>query len=270
MPTAHFDGAEINYEVVGDDGPWVAVIPSGRHSLGELEQMAHSIASRGFRVVLHDRRTCGRSSLGYDRPEPEEDVWADDLGRLLDHLGSGPAFVVGRSRGARTGIRFAERHPDATRGLLLWGLTGGPVAVRVLDDYYYGKYLRACGDGGMEAVSVVDHFARLIAHRPANRDLLVALDPNRFVEVMGGWRAAFLAGSDWPVMGVSDARLRRTATPTAIVPFVGRLHPRGVAVHAHRMIPESRFIDFDEERRAQSRDQTTVAAIFCDFANAVS
>ena len=182
MPTARFDGVEIHYEIIGDDGPRVAVFPSGRHSLSDLEEMARHIASRGFRVILHDRRNCGLSSISLDRPEPEEDVWTDDLRRLLDHLDWGPVFVVGKSRGARTAIRFAERHPGATRGLLLWGLTGGPVAGRVLANYYYGRYLRACRDGGMEAVCAVDHFARLIEHKPANRDVLMAMDPIRFRE----------------------------------------------------------------------------------------
>ena len=268
MPTAHFDGVEIHYEIVGEAGPQVAVFPSGRHSLGDLEEMARHIAARGFRVILHDRRNCGVSSISFDRSEPEEDVWADDLHRLLDHLDWGPVLVAGKSRGARTAIRFAERHPGATRGLLLWGITGGPVAGRVLANYYYGRYLRACRDGGMEAVCEVDHFARLIDHKPANRDVLMAMDPIRFRNVMRGWRAAFLHGDGWPVLGVSDDRLGRIAVPTAVVPFKGRCHPHTSAEHAARTIPNGRLFDLSEDRQ-ESGSEVAVAEIFCDFAGAV-
>ena len=131
MPTARFDGVEIHYEIIGDDRPRVAVFSSGRHSLSDLEEMARHIASRGFRVDRSRSPQLWSSSISLDRPEPEEDVWTDDLRRLLDHLDWGPVFVVGKSRGAaRSAIRFAERHSGAARGLLLWGLTGGQVAGR--------------------------------------------------------------------------------------------------------------------------------------------
>ena len=122
----------------------------------------------------------------------------------------------------------------------------------------------------MEAVCAVDHFARLIEHKPANRDVLMAMDPIRFQRVMRGWRAAFLDGSDGPILGVSDDRLRRLTVPTAIVPFKGRCHPRSSAVYAQQTIPNGRFFDLDGERGRLSSEQVAVAEIFCDFAGTVS
>ena len=49
------DGGEINYQIVGQKGPWVAAISSGRSSLTNLKGFSQKIASRGYRVVIHDR-----------------------------------------------------------------------------------------------------------------------------------------------------------------------------------------------------------------------
>ncbi len=124
MPIATFDSVEIRYEIIAHGGPWVAAISSARSPLEDVEVLARSVASYGYRVLVHDRRNCGRSSLMFDTFDPDENVWADDLSRLLDCLGISRAVVVGYSRGARVAVRFALRHPDRTRALLLWGISG--------------------------------------------------------------------------------------------------------------------------------------------------
>lgn len=47
------------------------------------------------------------------------DRLADDLAEALDALDAGPAVVVGQSLGGAVAIRFAVRHPERTRGLVL-------------------------------------------------------------------------------------------------------------------------------------------------------
>jgi pimeloyl-ACP methyl ester carboxylesterase len=269
MPTALINGAEIYYEIIGHKGSWVAAISSGRQSLADVEAPWREIASRGYRVVVHDRRNCGRSSLDFDRLESEEDVWVDDLHALLTYLDVARAFVVGLSRGARIAIRFALRYPGETRGLGLWGLSGGAATTRYLDDYYYGMYLRACEKGGMEAVCALDHFAGLIVARPANRDVLLAMDPLVFISAVNRWRGQFLTNVNQPVMGLGDEELRRIGVPTAIVPYYDQMHPHATATHALKMIPGSRLFDFDptrhDSRTMTNDDRATVAAILCDF-----
>lgn len=273
MPSLLRGSIEINYETVGRDGPWIALIPGGRHALTDLESFADALASMGHRVITHDRRNCGKSSLDFDSLDPEDNVWADDLHALLVHLDALPAFVVGRSRGNRTAVRLALRHPNAVRGLLLWGLSGGPVAARFLDDYYYLKYLRAAKQGGMDAVCALDHFAGLAAGRPSNRRALLEMDPVKFVRTLSEWRADFLAGAGFPVMGISDAELRSIDVPTLLTPYYDRMHPHATVLHAHRMIRGSRFVDFDPDRNERpditadeiSGDTATVASILRDF-----
>jgi len=268
------DGGEINYQIIGQEGPWVSVIQGGRHSLTELKGFSQKIASRGYRVVVHDRRNCGQSSLEFNNLDPEDNFWADDLYALLVHLNAKPAFVVGRSRGTRIAIRLILRHPGIANSIMLWGISGGPTAVRFLDDYYYGQYLRACRTGGMAVVCALEHFAGLIAARPENKEALLALDPVHFLSTMTRWRNALLVGKELPVMGLSDDELQRIDIPTSIVPYYDKMHPYTSSVYAHKMIPDSRFFDFDPLRRENANvmtaadaegDEEAVATILCDI-----
>lgn len=273
MPRALINGAKIHYRIVGNSGRWVAAIPGGRHAFNEIERFTRAVASRGYRVIVHDRRNCGRSSLDFSTLDSEDDVWALDLYALLKYLHVGRAFVVGRSRGARIAILFALSHPDMTHGLGLWGLGGGAAAAKFLDDYYYGQYLRACEEGGMEAVCALGHFAGLVAKRPANRRALLAMNPRHFISTMSRWRSQLLPKINQPVMGLCDEELRMIRVPTAIVPFYDWMHPYTTATHALEMIPRSRLFDFDPTRHdshATKTDDDTVAAIICDFESTLS
>ncbi|MGB7271484.1 MAG: alpha/beta hydrolase [Albidovulum sp.] len=246
---------------------------SGHHPISEIKELTQSIASCGYRVIAHDRRNCGRSSLSFHSHEHEDEVSAEDLLALLVSLDVKRAFVVGKSRSARVALRFALHYPDMTQGVALWGLSGGAFADKFLNDYYFGQYLRACEMGGMEAVCALDHFAVVIAERPANRDALMAMGVQQFISTMDRWRAQFLATSDQPIFGFNDAELGGIRVPTAIVPYYDRLHPRASAVHALKTIPGSRLFDFDPSRHHSpsmsaaniSDDTAAVAAILCNF-----
>jgi pimeloyl-ACP methyl ester carboxylesterase len=135
-------GIHINYEVVGDAGPWIALTPGSRRSYGELVGLSKAIASSGYRVLLHDRRNCGASEVAFDGSGSEHEVWADDLHELGKQLNALPIYVGGSSAGARLAILFAIRHPNALHGLLLWRLTGGQEAVDRLAENYYGQFIK--------------------------------------------------------------------------------------------------------------------------------
>src|SRR4029079_11370663 len=111
MPVAQVRGVNIFYQVIGDRGPWVALITGGRRGHDEFVPLAQKLAKGGYRVVLHDRRNTGRSDVLIEGDTPEEILWLDDLHELLKQLGATPTIVGGSSAGARTGVRFFIPHP---------------------------------------------------------------------------------------------------------------------------------------------------------------
>src|SRR5262245_36069502 len=173
MPIAHVRGVNINYEVLGTGGPWVALSPGGRRALDNVKSLAQHVADAGYRVLIHDRRNCGLSDIAIGAGRSEYEVWAEDLYDLLSQLKALPAIVGGGSSGCRLSVLFALKYPHAVRALLLWRITGGPFAAARLTENYYGKYIQAAQDGGMAAVCALDHFKERIEARPTNRAVLM-------------------------------------------------------------------------------------------------
>ncbi|HEY1259249.1 MAG TPA: alpha/beta hydrolase, partial [Stellaceae bacterium] len=151
MPVASIRGVEINYEVLGGHGPWVALQPGGRRALDGVRSLGEKLAEAGNRVLVYDRRNCGASSVAFEG-DAENEVWAEDLRELLLHLDALPAFVGGSSSGCRLALLLALRHPAAVRGLLLWRVTGGAYAAQWLVQQYYTQYIELAERGGMAAV----------------------------------------------------------------------------------------------------------------------
>ncbi len=217
MAEAVVRNIRINYEVIGNSGPWIALTPGGRRSYGELVNLSKEIASSGYRVLLHDRRNCGSSEVAFDGSASEHEVWADDLYELGRQLRADHLVVGGSSAGARLAVLFAIRHPDALSGLLLWRLTGGQDAVYTLAENYYGQFIKLAQAGGMAAICDSEHFSQCIALRPANRERLMAIDVDQFVKVMTFWRKCFLESANLPIVGATESELRAIAAPVCLI-----------------------------------------------------
>ena len=99
MPLAQVRGVNLNYKVLGDHGPWVALSPGGRRDISGIELLASKVADHGYRVVVFDRRNCGASDVVIDGTESEYEIWADDIHELLRQLNASPAIVGGSSSG---------------------------------------------------------------------------------------------------------------------------------------------------------------------------
>lgn len=69
-----------------------------------------------YRVVTPDLRASGRS---WSSEDLTFDMLSDDLAHLLDHLDIDRACVGGISSGSGVAVRFALRHPERTRGLVV-------------------------------------------------------------------------------------------------------------------------------------------------------
>jgi pimeloyl-ACP methyl ester carboxylesterase len=272
MPIASIRGVDINYEVLGERGPWVALQPGGRRALAGVKSLAEKIAEAGNRVLIYDRRNCGASGVSFTG-NSENEVWVEDLHELLAQLDALPAFIGGSSSGCRLALRLALRHPAAVRGLLLWRVTGGPYAAERLVQNYYSQYIELAQQGGMEAVCHSEHFSEVIAANPANRARLMETEVKDFVMLMERWRRSFNEGADYPVIGLSPAELRSMTMPACIVPGNDRVHPRGPGQAAHRLLPNAEYHEvLTEDRPDQDvatedweKKEGLLAAVFVDF-----
>jgi pimeloyl-ACP methyl ester carboxylesterase len=239
MPLARIRGLEINYRIVGDAGEWIALSPGARHPYDDFVPLAERLATAGYRVLLHDRRNCGASDVGFDGEGSENEIWADDLHALLKQLGALPAIVGGSSAGCRLSIIFALRHRADARALLLWRITGGAFAAKELAESYYGQYVTLARQGGMQAVADSEHFRECIRRRPTNRERLLALDPTFFIAVMTRWQQDFLRGADMPIIGATEANLRSIEQPAYLIPGNDLIHTPAAAANLNRLLPNS-------------------------------
>jgi pimeloyl-ACP methyl ester carboxylesterase len=239
MPIAKVRGVDINYKVLGDHGPWVALSPGGRRDISGIELLAGKVADHGYRVVVFDRRNCGASEVVIDGTESEYEIWADDIHELLKQLNALPAVVGGSSSGCRTALLFALRHPNAVRALLLWRVTGGRFAAERLAEEYYGQFIEAAKRGGMAAVCEMEHWKERIEARPQNRDALTKMNPEQFIKVMSHWREYFLKGADLPVIGATEEDLKSIKVPTCVVPGNDLTHGPQVVENLSRAMPHA-------------------------------
>lgn len=241
MPQMQVRGATINYEVLGSQGPWVALSPGGRRPLAGVKGLAQRVANAGYRVLVHDRRNCGASDVVLEGTQSEYEIWAEDLHDMLTRLNALPAFVGGGSSGCRMSLLYALRHPEAVRGLLLWRVTGGAFAAKRLANQYYLQYIEAAKKGGMAAVCETEHFSERIRERPQNRERMASMDVQRFIASFSAWADGFLKDADKPVIGATAAQLQSIKMPVLVIPGNDNTHARTVGENAHHLISSSQL-----------------------------
>lgn len=279
MSVATVRGIELNYRIVGDTGPIVALMPGERRSHDELVPLAENIARSNCRVLLHDRRNTGASEISIEG-ESEHVVWADDLVALVRVLGEDAFYVGGSSSGARVAITLALRHPQAVRGLLLWRVTGGAHASEKLAKKYYGDPIEVAQEG-MAALCASLHFSEPISRRDGNREKLLAMKPEDFIATMQHWRSEFIHAASLPVIGATEEQIRSLRTPTCILAGNDKVHSPMTARRFAGMLPISELHEnvvsyrpddalLEEWDRAEWRSvEPTMAEIFGAFVSRV-
>ena len=108
-------GARLEYQVRGS-GPVLMFIGHPMGSMG-FASIAPVLADT-YTVVTYDPRGFAPSTVDDPDQDAEPDLLADDVRRVLDAVGEGPADVMGSSGGAVTGLALATRHPDHVRTLV--------------------------------------------------------------------------------------------------------------------------------------------------------
>jgi pimeloyl-ACP methyl ester carboxylesterase len=237
MPFAQINSVSLKYEILGNDGPWVALAPGGRRAMDEISGVAVRVAAAGFRVLIHDRRNTGQSALSLDGEGSEFEIWADDLYQLLRHLGVDAVIAGGSSSGCRLSTILTLRHPELVKALLMMRVTGGPFAVKRLAYRYYTMFIEAAERGGMSEVCATDHFKDLIALKPSRREEIMGWDVARFVDVMTRWRSSLEADIDKPILGATQSELRSISCPACVIPGNDKTHSIAIGRLAQSLIP---------------------------------
>lgn len=114
--TLKVPGATLYYEVRGS-GPVLLMIPGGPMDAGGFRALAERMADR-YMVVTYDCRGNSRSPIEGSWDGLTVEVFADDAHRLLDAVGSAPAYVLGSSGGATYGLDLVARYPGRVRTLV--------------------------------------------------------------------------------------------------------------------------------------------------------
>jgi pimeloyl-ACP methyl ester carboxylesterase len=129
MTTVDVPGARLHYETRGG-GPLLVAVPGASGVGGSFRTLAEQLANR-FTVLTYDRRGFGRSRL--DGPQDYRrrlETDADDVRRLIEHAGTGPAAVFGTSSGAVVALAPLADHPSAVRTVVAYE----PPLLRLLPD----------------------------------------------------------------------------------------------------------------------------------------
>ena len=106
------DGVSLYYKDWGPrDGQVVTFSHGWPLNSDSWESQMMFLASKGYRIVAHDRRGHGRSSQPWDGNDM--DHYADDLAAVLEALDLKGATLIGFSTGGGEVARYIGRHGTA-------------------------------------------------------------------------------------------------------------------------------------------------------------
>jgi pimeloyl-ACP methyl ester carboxylesterase len=89
------------------------------HPMGALGFAAIApLLSEDYTVVTYDPRGFARSTIDDPDQDAEPDLLADDVRRVLEAVGDGPAHVFGSSGGAVTALALVARYPGHVKTLV--------------------------------------------------------------------------------------------------------------------------------------------------------
>lgn len=222
----------IHHTIVGHHGEWLVFIHGLTCDQSDWQPQVDAL-SNSYRCLLIDSRGHGKSS---QMPPPYNiQTDAQDLARLLDHLGIVNAVLIGHSRGVRVGSATATLAPHTTGGLVFVDGSqqgrGNPDAERkrVFDmieaaesvDVFLNEMFTAMFPIGTPAV-----------RQQAITDRAASMPNARYLELMGDmvrWDASSMedtfAGLNVPVgviqgTTINEKRERRALQAGEMTPFM--------------------------------------------------
>jgi pimeloyl-ACP methyl ester carboxylesterase len=185
MPTANIEGINIYYESHGDGFPLVLAYGLGGNTTEWQPQIP--VLSQNHRLIVWDPRGHGRSDSPASAEQYTQEIFAEDLKGLLDHLAIQRAYVGGLSMGGGVATRFTIKYPDRVAALLVFDSASAagqetPEQSRRMRE----EIIRLAETQGMEAVAEysmennpnISHTAEQGAEqREAIRQMYLSLNP---------------------------------------------------------------------------------------------
>lgn len=128
MPVVDLNGIRLSYQVTGS-GPLVVLV-MGTGSPGRVWQLHQvpALVSAGYRAATMDNRGISPSDECAAGITIEDLV--GDVAALIEHLGGGPARVVGTSLGSRVVQELALARPDLVSHAVMMAAHGRPHLVQ--------------------------------------------------------------------------------------------------------------------------------------------
>ncbi|MDR3665081.1 MAG: alpha/beta hydrolase [Mycobacterium sp.] len=244
--SVEINGGDVVYEILGDSGDHLVLTPGGRFSkdIPGLRPLAEALVAGGYRVLLWDRPNCGKSEVqfyGYS----ESHMRAETLQQLITKLDIGPCVLAGGSGGARDSMLTTMLYPELVTKLVVWNIVGGVYGQFVLGSYYIVPSILAVRSGGMKAVAAVGEWRERAEETPANRDRILAQDPDEFLKLMMRWLNAFVPKPGQTIPGVEDEMFDNITVPTLIVRGGENDldHPKRTSLEVSCLIKGSKLID---------------------------
>jgi pimeloyl-ACP methyl ester carboxylesterase len=216
--TLKVPGATLYCEIRGS-GPVLLMIPGGPMDASGFTGIAERLADR-YTVVTYDCRGNSRSPYHGSPDDLSVEVFADDADRVLEQVGSEPAYVLGSSGGATYGLDLVARYPGRVRTLVAHE---PPVSALLPDAARWHTFNEEIGatyrrDGVFAAMQKFGEATGLGGGRPREQETPEALAAT--ARMMGNLE--LFAGRLIPVIGnhLPDVAALR-ASPTRIVVGVG-------------------------------------------------
>ncbi|WP_321502763.1 alpha/beta hydrolase [Breoghania sp.] len=129
MPVFNSDGIDIAYLDEGEGEPIFLIhgFASNKSVNWGYTGWIDTLVKAGRRVIALDNRGHGESEKIYDPEAYGAHVMAEDVCRLMDHLGIERSDIMGYSMGARITAFVALNHPERVRHVIFGGLAYGMV-----------------------------------------------------------------------------------------------------------------------------------------------
>jgi proline iminopeptidase len=118
MPTLTINGAEIYYEILGEQNDQAVMALHGGPGIADHrgEQSGLGGLSDQYKLVTYDHRGCGRSS---ETPPYTNEQYVEDAEALRQELGLGKIILYGGSYGGFIAQLYALKYPENLSHLIL-------------------------------------------------------------------------------------------------------------------------------------------------------